>query len=493
MAEEDRQAIVEVFNTMEEDQTKTTEEDPVSKVEVKEEPHDIPEPTVVTKNEKTETTEKVKDKRAKFKAKFNANENNGKENKSVMKENINNILNLSGLKIKENKCETTLKQKTSKEKPKEMTENVAPVETPFSSYKNRPTCRNPTKLNSPVKMSITAALFAVNALNILSTPNKNNLKTNFTCDLCHYKFTCKSSLKKHIQDNHSHGSILEPVGEYEADIAHAVKVSLTGGKQVKKHDISSKKGREKEEEKNTEEEEEESATDEEATTDPDWSSEAQEPKIKSETFGCNYCTGVYTSEMKLTKHQNRRHWNKKRFHKYKCKTCGESFRFRGNLRKHIKKTHFDDLINDDEKDQERMNVKKESIETEIEFALKTERELALKSKRAEKLDHVMKTVNDLKNEKQKYTTSKKKETENMEPPQTNSEDDPQNCLDCIKFKTFDSPKLRRHVKMHQKITSSSNVEVETVKLSSSTSDYVKVECKLCGRHLVKSRFREHTR
>ena len=54
--------------------------------------------------------------------------------------------------------------------------------------------------------------------------------------------------------------------------------------------------------------------------DPDWLPEQNfvTTIVKVESFECKHCAAVYNSEVKLVKHQSRRHWQKKRFHKYKC-------------------------------------------------------------------------------------------------------------------------------------------------------------------------------
>ena len=215
----------------------------------------------------------------------------------------------------------------------------------------------------------------INALAAVATLDMENVsktglsrKASFSCDLCHQKFANRSNLQKHTNANHSQGSVLLPVSseygnrsslvsELEADLAEAVKISLGGKKKLKdalsppptekltvKEALKGALDEEEEEgEVNVKNKEEENSKAKSQLKDPDWLPDL-EPNfvttlVKVESFECKHCAAVYNNEVKLVKHQSRRHWQKKRFHKYKCDVCGATFRFRHNLRQHNQDTH----------------------------------------------------------------------------------------------------------------------------------------------------------
>ena len=438
------------------------------------------------------------------------------------------------------------------------------------------------------------AIEAVKALDMQNVSKRGPKKPSFSCDLCHHKFANRSLLTRHRSANHSQGSVLLPVSseygdrtslvshfeyndrsspgsELETDFAETVNLK------EKSKDTSSPPPRTKSKVVEEEEEDEELDEDDEAknedveerseTKDPDWVPES-EPNlvttiVKVESFECKHCAAVYDNEIKLVKHQSRRHWQKKRFHKYKCDVCGATFRFRHNLRKHNEDTHnaiaeltfvsvnfkcdicnvtfeYEDAlklhVEHTHNRQQREEYSQESLtptenledimerdsssqsenldidigETQIEEALselvkdkvqseqreeepdeeleeesnrKTSRSQELGSKMKknkyeckncdssfkvwDKLRKHIKTAHEQDNAR-KAKVDKDKNLENLNEKEMNrSSSDSlyeangsEPCSLCEEFKTFDSPKLRRHVKMHQK---SPNGQVEPKK------------------------------
>ena len=216
-----------------------------------------------------------------------------------------------------------------------------------------------TELN---RIDAVAALATLN----MQTVSKRGVsrKVSFSCDLCPQKYASRRNLEKHTSANHSQGSVLLPVSteyvdktslvsELEADVAEAVKISLGAKKKSKEPFSSPPKVQEGLKEASEEEEEEEEELVEVNEKKKEKSrGEAKDPDlvpdpepnlvtalVKFESFECKHCTALYDNEMKLVKHQSRGHWQKKRFHKYKCDECGATFRFRHNLRQHNQDAH----------------------------------------------------------------------------------------------------------------------------------------------------------
>merc|ERR1712129_588931 len=364
--------------------------------------------------------------------------------------------------VKVSKGKDTTKVKETKESELDKRDILNSV-----SYRSKPKSRKVSKFGPTTKLTQTQAWSVVSALDIPLNPVSalKLAKPSFTCDLCHKKFNCKTILKKHMESNHSQGSVLQPVSELDAGIALALQMSLAE-KQDNKKETKVKE-----------------------TADPDWVPEKPVPEVKptqvvtelfevkKEIFDCNYCSNVYNSELKLVKHQTRRHWKKKRFHKYKCSICSVTFRFRSNLRSHMTEAH-DNKIKTKKNDEEPQTVnktvetsntvvKKESIiETsskankEAKALAKINKEPKIKKKpsKSDKEEEKLSTV-DLKEEA-------KKETNEIIP---NSSENTDGCNMCEEFKTINSPRLRKHVKMHQKDLTQGESALEDAKLTEETS------------------------